>query len=94
MQKTKILSRINKLERLLNLAVAREAILREDLSRWRACGPYDVTRLFSHENDILLKIARINSIQRRIVNSFRDQLYLMFKETEFKPLENEPTKYN
>lgn len=94
MQKTKILSRINKLERLLNLAVAREAILREDLNRWRASGPYDVTRLFSHENDILLKIARINAIQRRILVSFNREAYEMYKNCEFKPLENEPTKYN
>ena len=89
MSKIKTLSQVNKLERLLNQAIGRELILRADLNRWRASGPYYVNRLFSHENDILLKLARINSIQRRILDSLMEKLKDLYLQSNFKPLENE-----
>jgi hypothetical protein len=89
MSKIKTLNQVNKLERLLNQAVGRELILRADLNRWRASGPYDINRLFSHENDILLKLARINSIQRRILDSLKARINDLYLESNFKPLENE-----
>ena len=88
MRKQQTLNRINNLSLLLNKAIIREVILNEDLGSWRASGPYDVTRLFSHENDILLKIARINAIQRRILISLEDQLETMYNDCKFKPLSN------
>lgn len=94
MSKIKTLNQINKLERLLNLAVCREELLRDDLNRWRAAGPYDVTRLFSHENDILLKLARINFIQRRILESLNNRLKDLDKQCEFKLLDNGATLSN
>jgi len=94
MSKIKTLNQINKLERLLNLAVCREELLRDDLTRWRAAGPYDVTRLFSHENDILLKLARINFIQRRILESLNNRLKDLDKQCEFKLLDNGATLSN
>jgi hypothetical protein len=89
MSKIKTLSQINKLERLLNQAIGREVILKDDLNRWRASGPYDINRLFSHENDILLKIARINSIQRRILDSLMVKVKDLYLESNFKLLDNE-----
>ena len=67
----------------------REVILKDDLNRWRASGPYDINRLFSHENDILLKIARINAIQRRILDSLMVKIKDLYLQSNFKPLENE-----
>ena len=36
------------------------------LSEWRSAGNFDNVRLFTHENNYLIRIAELNDIQKRI----------------------------
>ena len=40
------------------------------LAEWRAAGNYDNIRLFTHENNYLIRIAELNDIQKRILKSY------------------------
>jgi len=40
------------------------------LAEWRAAGNYDNIRLFTHENNYLIRLAELNDIQKRILKSY------------------------
>lgn len=40
------------------------------LAEWRAAGNYDNIRLFTHENNYLIRIAELNDVQKRILQSY------------------------
>ena len=55
---------------LLKSAQARQTLFEKDLAKWRK-GTYDEPiRLMQREEDILIKIARMNEVQKRILKSF------------------------
>jgi uncharacterized LabA/DUF88 family protein len=55
---------------LLKTAQARQTLFEKDLALWRR-GTYDTPiRLMQKEEDILIKIARMNEIQKRILRSY------------------------
>jgi muconolactone delta-isomerase len=40
------------------------------LAEWRGAGNYDNIRLFTHENNYLIRLAELNDIQKRILKSY------------------------
>jgi len=40
------------------------------LAEWRAAGHFDNVRLFTHENNYLIRIAELNDVQKRILKSY------------------------
>ena len=55
---------------LLKTAQSRQTLFEKDLALWRR-GTYDTPiRLMQKEEDILIKIARMNEIQKRILRSY------------------------
>ena len=40
------------------------------LAEWRSAGNFDNVRLFTHENNYLIRIAELNDIQKRILKSY------------------------
>ena len=55
---------------LLKSAQSRQSLFERDLAKWRGATWDEPTRLMSKEEDILIKIARMNDIQRRILKSY------------------------
>ena len=55
---------------LLKAAQSRQVIFENDLIKWRSDTSLEQVRLMSTEEDILIKISRLNDIQKRILKSY------------------------
>jgi hypothetical protein len=55
---------------LLKKAQAEQSRQEGLLAEWRAAGNYDNIRLFTHENNYLIRLAELNDIQKRILKSY------------------------
>jgi hypothetical protein len=66
--------------KLLKEAQRRQTIFDGDLSLWRQ--GLDTTRTMISEEDILIKIARMNQIQRRILKSYHFIILDLYEITE------------
>jgi len=55
---------------LLKKAQSEQARQEQLLAEWRAAGNYDNIRLFTHENNYLIRLAELNDIQKRILKSY------------------------
>ena len=76
----KLHQRATLLLKLLKEAQRRQAIFDGDLSLWRQ--GLDTTRTMISEEDILIKIARMNQIQRRILKSYHFIILDLYEITE------------
>ena len=67
---------------LLKSAQARQTLFEKDLAKWRK-GTYDEPiRLMQREEDILIKIARMNEVQKRILKSYHFLILDLYEITE------------
>lgn len=67
---------------LLKKAQERQTYYEKDLALWRR-GTYDTPiRLMQSENDILIKIARMNLVQKRILKSYHWLILDLYEITE------------
>jgi len=55
---------------LLKKAQAQQSRQEQLLKEWRAAGNFDNIRLFTHENNYLIRIAELNDVQKRILQSY------------------------
>jgi hypothetical protein len=55
---------------LLKKAQGEQARQEGLLVEWRAAGNFDNVRLFTHENNYLIRLAELNDIQKRILKSY------------------------
>lgn len=55
---------------LLKSAQSRQTLYEKDLSKWRGATWDEPVRLMSKEEDILIKISRMNLVQKRILKSY------------------------
>ena len=55
---------------LLKKSQAEQSRQEQLLAEWRAAGNYDNIRLFTHENNYLIRLAELNYIQKRILKSY------------------------
>ena len=55
---------------LLKKAQGEQSRQEKLLAEWRAAGNYDNIRLFTHENNYLIRLAELNDIQKRILKSY------------------------
>ena len=55
---------------LLKKAQSEQSRQEKLLAEWRAAGNYDNIRLFTHENNYLIRLAELNDIQKRILKSY------------------------
>jgi hypothetical protein len=65
---------------LLKQAQGRQNLFEADLSEWRR--GLDDTRIMISEEDLLIKIARMNDIQRRILRSYHYLILDLYTLTE------------
>jgi hypothetical protein len=65
---------------LLKQAQGRQNLFEADLSEWRR--GLDTTRIMISEEDLLIKIARMNDIQRRILKSYHYLILDLYTLTE------------
>jgi len=78
-----LLQRGNCLLELITKAQLRRESIENDLRIYRQAGPYDNIRLFSTENDFLIKIARMHDIEKRLLRSYKwvvVDLYIIAEE--------------
>ena len=67
---------------LLKSAQARQTLFEKDLAKLRK-GTYDEPiRLMQKEEDILIKIARMNEVQKRILKSYHFLILDLYEITE------------
>lgn len=67
---------------LLKAAQARQTLFEKDLALWRR-GTYDTPiRLMQKEEDILIKIARMNQVQKRILKSYHFLILDLYEITD------------
>ena len=67
---------------LLKIAQSRQTLFEKDLALWRR-GTYDTPiRLMQKEEDILIKIARMNEIQKRILKSYHWLILDLYEITD------------
>jgi uncharacterized LabA/DUF88 family protein len=67
---------------LLKTAQSRQTLFEKDLALWRR-GTYDTPiRLMQKEEDILIKIARMNEIQKRILKSYHWLILDLYEITD------------
>lgn len=67
---------------LLKEAQRRQGMFEKDLSLWRK-GTYDEPiRLMTSEEDILIKIARMNQVQKRILKSYHWLILDLYEITD------------
>ncbi len=66
--------------KMLKEAQRRQGIFEQDLAQWRQ--GLDTTRTMISEEDILIKIARLNQIQRRILKSYHFIILDLYELTE------------
>ncbi|MEY3118825.1 MAG: hypothetical protein RIT30_757 [Bacteroidota bacterium] len=55
---------------LLKKAQAEQYRQERLLAEWRSAGAYDNARLFTHENNYLIRLAELNDVQKRILKSY------------------------
>jgi hypothetical protein len=65
---------------LLKQAQGRQNLFENDLAEWRR--GLDTTRTMISEEDLLIKIARMNDIQRRILKSYHYLILDLYTLTE------------
>lgn len=76
----KLHQRATILLKLLKEAQRRQGIFEGDLAQWRQ--GLDTTRTMIKEEDILIKISRLNQIQRRILKSYHFIILDLYELTE------------
>jgi len=67
---------------LLKSAQARQTLFEKDLAKWRKGTYDDPIRLMQKEEDILIKIARMNEVQKRILKSYHFLILDLYEITE------------
>lgn len=68
---------------LLKSAQARQGLYEKDLQKWRGASWDDPIKLMNkYEDDYLIKIARMNDIQRRILKSYHWLILDLYEITE------------
>jgi hypothetical protein len=67
---------------LLKSAQARQTLFEKDLQKWRGATWDEPIRLMSKEEDILIKIARMNQVQKRILKSYHFLILDLYEITE------------
>lgn len=67
---------------LLKKAQSRQTLFEKDLLKWRGATMDEPIRLMSKEEDILIKIARMNDIQKRILKSYHFLILDLYEITE------------
>lgn len=65
---------------LLKQAQGRQNLFEADLAQWRQ--GLDTTRTMIKEEDLLIKVARMNDIQRRILKSYHYLILDLYTLTE------------
>lgn len=66
----KLHKRATNLLEILKKAQSEQARQEKLLAEWRAAGNFDNVRLFTHENNYLIRIAELNDVQKRILQSY------------------------
>lgn len=67
---------------LLKEAQRRQDMFEKDLSIWRKGIDDEPVRLMSKEEDILIKIARMNQVQKRILKSYHFLILDLYEITD------------
>lgn len=67
---------------LLKSAQARQTLFEGDLAKWRKGTMEDPIRLMQSEEDILIKIARMNQVQKRILKSYHFLILDLYEITD------------
>lgn len=67
---------------LLKSAQARQTLFESDLAKWRKGTMDDPIRLMQSEEDILIKIARMNQVQKRILKSYHWLILDLYEITD------------
>ena len=67
---------------LLKEAQKRQELFQKDLATWRKGTMDDPIRLMQKEEDILIKIARMNQVQKRILKSYHWLILDLYEITD------------
>jgi hypothetical protein len=67
---------------LLKEAQRRQELFQKDLATWRKGTMDDPIRLMQKEEDILIKIARMNHVQKRILKSYHWLILDLYEITD------------
>ena len=67
---------------LLKEAQNRQYMFEKDLSLWRKGTYEEPVRLMSKEEDILIKVARMNEVQKRILKSYHRLILELYEITD------------
>jgi hypothetical protein len=78
----KLHKRATVLLELLKEAQNRQYLFEKDLSLWRKGINDEPVRLMSKEEDILIKVARMNEIQKRILKSYHWLILDLYEITD------------
>ena len=60
----------------------RQELFQKDLSLWRKGINEEPVRLMSKEEDILIKVARMNEVQKRILKSYHRLILELYEITD------------
>jgi len=78
----KLHKRATVLLELLKEAQHRQYLFEKDLSLWRKGINDEPVRLMSKEEDILIKVARMNELQKRILKSYHKLILELYEITD------------
>lgn len=78
----KLHKRASCLLELLKSAQERQTLFERDLAKWRQGTMEDPIRLMQREEDILIKIARMNLVQKRILKSYHWLILDLYEITD------------
>jgi hypothetical protein len=78
----KLHKRATVLLELLKEAQNRQYLFEKDLSLWRKGINEEPVRLMSKEEDILIKVARMNEVQKRILKSYHRLILELYEITD------------
>jgi hypothetical protein len=78
----KLHKRATVLLELLKEAQNRQYLFEKDLSLWRKGINDEPVRLMSKEEDILIKVARMNELQKRILKSYHRLILELYEITD------------
>ena len=78
----KLHKRATVLLELLKEAQHRQYLFEKDLSLWRKGINEEPVRLMSKEEDILIKVARMNEVQKRILKSYHKLILELYEITD------------
>jgi hypothetical protein len=67
---------------LLKAAQSRQVLFEKDLAKWRQGTCDTPIRLMQKEEDILIKIARMNGVQKRILKSYHWLILDLYEITD------------